>query len=138
MTQLVVDASSIGRALLPDETDLSGEEFWPVLESFELVEPAHWPIECASLLLKASRRKRIDDVQRGNIRQMLRVLHQSAVVEALAYPIAAFDLAVAQNISVYDAAYLELALRSGLALLTDDHALSGAARRAGVDLLILS
>ncbi len=44
------------------------------------------------------------------------------------------DLARAQNLSAYDAAYLELALRRGLALATLDDRLKDAAVAAGVDL----
>jgi predicted nucleic acid-binding protein len=45
-------------------------------------------------------------------------------------------LAKAHSLSVYDAVYLELALRRGLPLATRDSALNKAARRSGVQTLL--
>ncbi len=44
-------------------------------------------------------------------------------------------LARAHGLSAYDAAYLELAMREGLPLATEDAALRAAARRVGVPLV---
>lgn len=41
-------------------------------------------------------------------------------------------LARTEKLTAYDAAYLELALRRNLPLLTRDHALGDAARRVGI------
>ena len=45
------------------------------------------------------------------------------------------DLARRFAVTVYDASYLELALREGLPLATLDRALERAARQAGVEIL---
>ena len=42
------------------------------------------------------------------------------------------DIAARHGLSAYDAAYLELALRRGLALATQDRALTAALTKAGV------
>jgi predicted nucleic acid-binding protein len=44
------------------------------------------------------------------------------------------ELARGRNLSAYDAAYLELAMREGLPLATEDESLRAAARQAGVPL----
>jgi predicted nucleic acid-binding protein len=44
------------------------------------------------------------------------------------------SLAREQNLSVYDAAYLELSIREALPLATRDKALAAAAKRCGVPL----
>ena len=49
--------------------------------------------------------------------------------------VAILDLAASQNLTVYDAAYLELSLRSGLPLATLDQALLRAAFTVGVQTL---
>ncbi|MBL8291700.1 MAG: type II toxin-antitoxin system VapC family toxin [Bryobacterales bacterium] len=46
-----------------------------------------------------------------------------------------FDLANRHGLTVYDAAYLDLALRAGLPLASLDNALCNAARRCGVGLI---
>ena len=45
------------------------------------------------------------------------------------------SLAQAENLSTYDASYLELALRRGLTLATKDQALGRAASQAGVTVI---
>lgn len=59
----------------------------------------------------------------------------SAHVERVSYPNAAIELAVKHHISAYDAAYLDLALRGDLPLLTKDIALRNAAATVDVRLL---
>lgn len=44
--------------------------------------------------------------------------------------------AASHALSAYDAAYLELAMRSGSSLITTDQALKKAATKAGVELLL--
>jgi predicted nucleic acid-binding protein len=46
------------------------------------------------------------------------------------------NLARAQGLSAYDATYLELAMREGLALATQDDDLRAAAGRVGVELVV--
>jgi predicted nucleic acid-binding protein len=138
LSRIVVDASSIGRALLPDEQSDQGEPILELLHRSSLVEPANWGIESAGLILKASRRGRLSITERNGLREALFMLIQGAEIETTVQPIAIFDLAVQHHISVYDAAYLDLALRSGLPLLAHDFALRDAASRAGVELAEVS
>ncbi len=138
MSRIIVDASRVGNAVLPDERSEFTELLLATLGSGELVEPSHWPIELASLVLRASRHRRLTIPQRNEAREAVSILISSAEIETQSNPIAAFDLAVSNNISVYDAGYLELAVRTGLPLLTSDGPLGRAAGRSGVELIELS
>jgi predicted nucleic acid-binding protein len=97
--------------------------------------PALWPLEVANVLLVGERRKWIT---RADASQFLAVLG--------AFPITVdeettgrawgdtLDVARSQGLSVYDAAYLELAMRRGLPLATLDAALRAAAEAFGITL----
>jgi predicted nucleic acid-binding protein len=138
LTRMVVDASSIGRALLPDERDTLSDQITSLLESAVLVEPPHWGIECAGLILRAARRGRMSNEERASLRALLSILVEQAEIELQTRPVQAFDLAVIHHLSVYDAAYLEVALSSGLPLLTQDGALMKAANASGIELIELT
>ncbi|MCM2254705.1 MAG: type II toxin-antitoxin system VapC family toxin [Vicinamibacteria bacterium] len=97
--------------------------------------PALWPLEVANALTVLVRRKKLTAEERqqalgwlGGL--ALRVDHEMA---ALAFSRLA-ELAMTHEISVYDAAYLELAQRRRLELACKDGPLREAARRAGVKL----
>lgn len=135
MINLIADASRIGNAILPDEQSIFTDRLLKLLFESELHEPVHWPIEIANLVLKASRRGRIAIPERNATRDSISVLIAAATVETTAHAMAAFELAVLHNISAYDAAYLEMAIRTGLPLLTSDGPLGYAAAKAGIELV---
>lgn len=138
MSRMIADASRVGNAILPDENDVLTAQILDKFVTFELCEPSHWPIEIANLVLKASRRGRLGLSERTEARDSLHLLVQSAEIEPVSQAMPAFELAVHHNISVYDAGYLEMALRTGLPLFTSDGPLKDAARRAGAALIELS
>ena len=137
MSRLVVDASTVVRTLIPDEHDETTERVRVILEAADFVQPSHWPIEVVGSILRATRRKRISADQRGALRDVAIAYIDSAELEGATNARSAFDLAVRNHISVYDAAYLQLALRTSLPLLTSDKALRGAAIAAGAELIEL-
>ncbi|MBI2514436.1 MAG: type II toxin-antitoxin system VapC family toxin [Opitutae bacterium] len=94
--------------------------------------PALWHLELANVLLGAKRRSRIDQ---AGIEQFLGAL---ALYDIAVDPdtmtnawAKSLSLAESYDLSVYDAAYLELALRRGLPLATLDTELIAAMKRAG-------
>jgi predicted nucleic acid-binding protein len=104
-------------------------------EGATLEVPALWPLEVANALTILVRRRRLTDDQRraglGWLRELrLRVDHEMA---SLAFSRLS-ELAISYRLSVYDAAYLELAQRRKLALGCKDGPLLKAAKRAGVSL----
>lgn len=138
MNGLVADASRVANAVLPDERQPYTEQLLDVLINAQLVEPAHWPIEVTGALLRAARRGRLTADERTRAKDMIEALVKTAEVETQSRAFSAFDLAVQHNISVYDATYLELAVRAGLPLLTSDGPLARAAEIANVELIVFA
>lgn len=97
--------------------------------------PAHWPLEVANSLLVAERRKRI---QPSSTAQFLNLLSRYRVWIEPARRISGetlLPLAREHELSLYDAAYLDLAMRTGADLGTLDEDLRQAACRVGITLL---
>lgn len=104
-------------------------------EGAVLEVPALWPLEVANALTVLVRRRKLTADERrlglGWFRALpVRVDHEMA---SLAFTTLA-DLASTHGLSVYDAAYLELAHRRKLVLGCADGPLRQAARRSGVGL----
>ena len=106
-------------------------------EGWSVVVPALWLFEVANSLLILCRRKVIDEVQYQRSRSELNNLRPVVDDEGLQLALSGTsDLARIQALSVYDATYLELALRRGLPLASRDSALNKAAKRAGIRTLL--
>lgn len=104
-------------------------------EGATLEVPALWPLEVANALAVLRRRQKLTEAERreglGWLRGLsLRIDHEMAL---LAFSTLS-ELASAHQLSVYDAAYLELAQRRRLVLGCKDGPLRKATRRAGVRL----
>jgi uncharacterized protein (TIGR03382 family) len=104
-------------------------------EGATLDVPALWPLEVANALVVLQRRRKLTQYEReaglAFLRGLpIRVDHEMA---ALAFSHLS-ELASAHQLSVYDAAYLELAQRRKLRLACKDGSLRKAARRAGISL----
>lgn len=106
-----------------------------IADGATLEVPALWPLEVANALLVLVRRRKLSDDERqmglswlGGLR--LKIDHDAAS--------AAFsrlsELAIVYQLSIYDAAYLELAQRRRLRLGCKDSPLRAAAKDAGVEL----
>ena len=104
-----------------------------IADGATLEVPALWPLEVANALLVLVRRRKITEDERqagvGWLRGLPVRIDQDGA--ALAFSRLS-DLAVAHDLSVYDAAYLELALRRQFPLGCKDGPLRRAAARAGV------
>jgi len=101
------------------------------------VVPVLWMFEVANALLALRRRQRI---QRDEYEQALVDLEDSRPLVDDESPLRALDaiskLAEKHALSVYDAVYLELALRRNLPLASRDAALNKAAKNAAVTTLL--
>jgi predicted nucleic acid-binding protein len=97
--------------------------------------PALWPLEVANALMVLVRRRKLNENERQTGLGWLGGLPLRIDPEAAALAFSRLsELAAAHHLSVYDAAYLELALRRKLPLACADGPLRGAAGQAGVGL----
>jgi len=133
----VIDSSAAMAWALPDEHSPRAERILArVIPESSLWIPALWWYEVANVVVMARRRKRLSEAQGARILELLSQFPLQ--VDAPPGPASAFRLAqLAQehSLSAYDAAYLELAERRGLALATFDRDLIRAARAAGVQVV---
>jgi len=133
----VLDASlTLAWAFDEEETEYTRVVLAQMLEHV-VVAPGVWPLEVANAAVMAARRGRIDVSEVRLLIELVRGLDVD-VDERSCH--VAFDdlttLAQEHGLTSYDAAYLELALRTGAPLATLDAGLARAARAAGVELLL--
>ncbi len=138
MNRFVLDASVALAWCFEDEASGPADRLLDSMAAAEAVVPATWPVEVASALITAERRRRITS---AGISHCLGFLRRLAIRVDEAGPRVdvepLVELARSTRLAAYDAAYLSLALRTGLPLATLDRALGQAARRSGVSLLTL-
>jgi predicted nucleic acid-binding protein len=132
----VLDNSITMRWFFGDSTprDLAyASRILDAMKADEAVVPGLWGLEVANVLARAESIGLVSEARSETFIGMLQQLDISVDLATSAQALAAtLQLARRHKISAYDAAYLELALRTGLALATLDEKLSKAARKAGV------
>jgi len=133
---LVIDASVGTGFMLPDEIDpVSIKAFKLLHDGEETWVPAHWATEVANALLYAEPKRITEALSEELCAAALRLpLHVDGETFQRAFT-STLALAKRHTLTVYDAAYLELAMRKGATLATKDAALAKAAKSAGVPLL---
>ena len=135
--EFVVDASISIAWVHPAQATTQSQALLEAIAAGAVVRaPALWSLETANALLVLTRRRKLSEAERVNaltVRAQLSVVldHETA---ALAFGKLS-DLATRHGLSVYDAAYLELALRRKLPIACKDGPLRTAAKRARVKLL---
>jgi predicted nucleic acid-binding protein len=133
---MVVDASIALAWCFEDETSPSAEEVLAMLPDDEAVAPSIWPLEIANALRSAERRGRIDEADIPSVTRLLTALPIRVETLGLERTLAdVLPLARATQLSAYDAAYVDLALRTGFPLATADDFLAQAAVAAGASLM---
>ena len=138
MTEAFVVDASVGFAwVYPSQASAETDALLEDVEAgAQVVAPALWFLEVANGLLAAQRRKLLAGSDRKLALEMLAGLRVTIDEES---GHAAFHktsaLAEKYGLSVYDAAYLEVALRRRLPLGSRDGALRRAATRSGVKVL---
>lgn len=130
---MVVDASVALAWCFPDEASEYADEVLAALEGRAVIVPAVWALEITNAVLVAERRKR---VKREDVRRFVELLggltiieHSQAVADTVNHVL---PLAREYDLSAYDAAYLDVAVRQGAPLATLDRALQKAGRSAGL------
>jgi len=134
MNGLVLDASMAVSWVHPGQSTAQTDALLAeVGAGLPVVVPALWPVEIANVLLVLERRGRLTAGGRSGALRALSSLgfEVDHEMSALAFTRLS-QLAAELSLSVYDVAYLELALRRGLPLACKDGPLRDAARKRGV------
>jgi predicted nucleic acid-binding protein len=135
-TRFVVDNSIVMTWCFQDEMVPYAEAVLDSLAEAVAVVPAIWPLEVINVLLVAERNGRLheaDSVRFVSLIGQLPIMVDRSWPERLMRDLLAIGRI--HNLSSYDTAYLELAMRQGLPIATLDKRLHQAARR--IDLPIL-
>ena len=130
---IVLDCSVTMSWCFEDEASDYGDRVLNALEDSEAIAPSVWALEVTNVLVMAERRQRLKTGESLRFLELVKSL--PILIEEVSLQRATgvvMSLARELDLSVYDAAYLELAMRSGAALATHDQALANAADRAGV------
>jgi len=100
------------------------------------IVPYLWYFEVANLVRMAEKRGRVPSGRGKLLFEKLEPMRIRVDGDGhLAAWHRTFDLASAHSLTIYDAAYLELALRRGVPLATLDRELTSAARALGVEVI---
>ena len=138
MTGFVLDNSVVMRWIL--ESNKASDQAYAekVLKSFVNMDafvPNLWHLEAVNVLIGAEKRYEITTGEiEGFISQLENLpIHVDALTSHQAFN-RTISLARAYNLSSYDAAYLELAVRAGIPLATLDKDLIKAAKNSSVEI----
>lgn len=133
----VLDCSMTMAWILPDESTPGTVRLRDSLVERTAVVPGLWPVEVANVLLVATRHGRIEEGMWSALVEQIGCLPLETDSETGTRALTdALRLAREHGLTVYDAVYLELALRRRLPLATLDGDLTAAARRKGVEVLV--
>ena len=133
LVAFVLDCSLTVSWFFEDETDAYAEAVEDSLALSSAVVPSLWPLEVANALLVGERRKRATEAKVTAFLGLLKSLPISFDDETGSRVWQeSVHLARTHHLSVYDAVYLELALRRSLPLATLDDKLKTVAEAVGV------
>jgi predicted nucleic acid-binding protein len=123
MPALVIDSSLAASWCFPDErTDYTNAILQAISAPLEAVAPRLWAYEVRNSVLMGLRRKRITQADALEFLESMKEL-PIRLAEPVSYD-RLFSLADRHGLTVYDAAYLDLAIREDLPLASLDTALS--------------
>jgi len=129
----VLDASIAACWAFQDEQDPRADAALARVRIEEAVVPSLWWFEVRNILVVNERRKRVTE---SGTNSFLRELSRLRIrVDREPEEAAVMRLARAHRLSVYDASYLELALREAIPVATLDAELAAAATAEGTELI---
>ncbi len=136
MVDLVLDSSVTLAWFLPDERRADADVLLDRVASAGALAPTLWPIEVGNAFLVAQRHGRVSQAERtqalGFLASLPIEIDPATGAQAWA---ASLALAEQHALTLYDAVYLELAIRQNLPLASLDRQLRIAAAAAGVAVL---
>ena len=137
MTPFVLDASVALSWFFDDEFSSYSASIAEIMPRSQAVVPIVWPLEMANGFLTAFRRGRLPETKApaliGALDRLRVDIDRGIAPEFLTQ--ATLTVGLAHRLSAYDASYLELAMRRGLPIATQDERLQRAAGAAGIQIL---
>ena len=132
----VVDNSVVMSWCFKDETNKYADAILDRLVHSSAFVPSIWPLEVCNVLLVAERKKRLSEADSSRFLELLNELPISIEQEpAERMMMEILALARENQLSSYDASYLNLSMRRGLPIATLDISLIKAAKRTKVPIV---
>jgi len=129
---IVVDASAALAMLLASQMTAAADEFF-AHEQPPLIAPAIFAFEVRNALLRAERRGMTDpDLVDEGSAELAALVETRSWSGRIAEFVRLIALARRENLSLFDAAYLDLAQQEAAAIATRDSSLIEAAKRCGL------
>lgn len=129
----VIDCSLTMAWCFEDESNEFTDSILESLQTSVAIVPSIWSLEVANVLLIARKHKRISEMQSASFIDALSalpiVVDQSTAARSMH---SIFILAGNVDLTIYDAAYLELAIREKIPLLTLNKGLIKAAKKLNI------
>jgi predicted nucleic acid-binding protein len=134
--RFVVDNSVVMAWFFKDEANSYADRVLESLSVSSAAVPSIWPLEVVNVLLSAERRKRLTESDSLRFIALLNKLPIQVEPPPQSESLMTGILPIARRygLTSYDASYLHLAMRNGIALATLDEKLRTAARKAKVGL----
>ena len=133
----VIDNSVVMSWCFKDEISQYADGVLDLLQESTAFVPSIWPLEVVNVLIVAERKRRLR--QADSIRFMTLLSQLPIIVEYERTGTIMNDLLVlarANNLSSYDASYLDLSMRRGLPIATMDTRLIKAAKKSNVPVIM--
>jgi predicted nucleic acid-binding protein len=135
MDNFVVDNSVVMSWCFIDEESVYADSVLESLKTAQALVPAIWPLEVGNVLLVAERKKRLSEADSIRFLELINNLPISVNQEPPGRMTKEIiSLAREQNLSTYDASYLDLAMRKGIPIATLDKEIKKASKRCNVQL----
>lgn len=137
MNKFIIDCSSTISLFLPDEINNDyTNKLYDSFKNNDCIVPSLWCYELSNVLLSSEKRNRINDNQ---INEIVNLIYNLPLeIENINFCYIQnniFNIANDNNLSVYDASYLELAIRFNCSLATLDKKLIDVAKKLNVGLI---
>lgn len=136
MTGFILDCSIAVAWCFEDEASEACDALLERVRDEGALVPSLWYLELGNVMIQAERRGR---TMPADVSTRLELIGDLPIVIDDETPLRAFHetlaLARAQNLTTYDATYLELAIRRGLPLATNDKRLRSAGIHTGVQII---
>ncbi|MEQ1667862.1 MAG: type II toxin-antitoxin system VapC family toxin [Sulfuriferula sp.] len=134
--RFVLDNSVTMRWLFGDgspDDQLYAKQILAAIEYESVIVPGIWCLEVSNVITRAESKYGLTEARSSEFMHVLQQMHIQVDAETCVYAMnETIQLSRRYNLSTYDAAYLELALRLGLSIATLDEMLIKAAKKSGV------